>query len=766
MLFDSVHDAIGHTPVVRLRMETPPGVEVYAKLELQNLFGMKDRVARNIILEARRTGALTGGAPIVESSSGTMALGVALVGASLGHPVHIVTDPRIDSITLGKLQALGCQVHIVEAMSDQGWQGARLQRLEELMVNLPGAFWPQQYSNPDNPAAYRALASELLADVGHIDILVGSVGSGGSLCGSTRALRERLPHLFTVGVDCVGSALFAQPDEPRRLQSGLGNSLVPRNLDHGVIDEVHWLNDHEAFAATRALAAEQQIFGGNTSGSVYRVLTDLARRAEPGTRIVGLFPDRGDRYTDTVYSDEHWQEHSVRELPLATTPESVDYGTVVRTWSRAVNKSTTDVVPRMLFVESNTTGTGMIALQQAKDLGLSPVLLTSRPERYVGLAETGCEVVVCDTNDSDQLRTVMTERFRRDEIAAVTTTSDFYVPAVAELARLLDLPGNPVEAAAVCRHKAELRTRLAEADVPQPRFAVLHEPVTADQMADAVAAVGLPCVVKPVDDSGSNGVLLCHSAEQALEQAGRILGVRTNVRDMPTARSVLVEEYVQGPEYSVELFGGPGGTTCVGITQKTVTGTPYFVECAHLFPAPLSAEEARTVEDAARRAVAAAGMVSGATHTEVRLAGDRAAIMEINPRPAGGMIPELIRLATGVDLLEQQLRVAAGLPPNLAPERAGHAGIRFLLADREGALAGVDGTDEAAAVPGVERVTVTAAPGAPVRPPANAYHRLGHLIAYGGTPAEVEQSLAQAESLIRIRIEDPSDTDSTGVTAP
>src|SRR5262249_23308640 len=160
----------------------------------QNPFAMKDRVARQIILDARRHGLLAAGAPVVESSSGTMALGLALVGADLGHPVHIVTDPRIDPITLAKLDALGCAVHIVAQMSGQGWQSARLERLAQLMAELPGAFWPQQYSNPQNPAAYESLAEELRADLGRFDVLVGAVGSGGSLCGTARALRAGHPH--------------------------------------------------------------------------------------------------------------------------------------------------------------------------------------------------------------------------------------------------------------------------------------------------------------------------------------------------------------------------------------------------------------------------------------------------------------------------------------------------------------------------------------------------------------------------------------------
>ncbi|WP_327382000.1 MULTISPECIES: pyridoxal-phosphate dependent enzyme [unclassified Streptomyces] len=750
MLFDTVTDAIGATPLVRLRLGEARGVEVYAKLELQNLFAMKDRVARNILLEARRLGTLKPGAPVIESSSGTMALGVALVGRSLGHEVHIVTDPRIDPVTLAKLRALGCRVHVVEAMTSHGWQSARLERLAELLDELPGAFWPQQYTNPDNPGAYRTLAGELLADLGQFDTLVGAVGSGGSLCGTARALRESLPALHVVGVDCVGSALFGQPDVPQRLQSGLGNSLLPKNLDRTLVDEVHWLNDHEAFAATWDLAREQQIFGGNTSGSVYRVLTGLADRAEPGTRIVGILPDRGDRYADTVYNDEHWDAHRLREVPTATAPAALGPEGTAYTWSTLAYGPPAGIRRHLLFVESNTTGTGMLALDRARELGTVPVLLTGDPDRYRGLADTGAEVVRCDTNSDAALRAAVQERFRREEIAGVTTTSDFYVPAAARIAQWLGLPGNPPDAVAVCRDKSALRERMRAAGVRQPRYALVHEPAGA---AEAVARTGLPCVVKPADDSGSTNVLLCADEAKARAQIEKILAIDTNVRGMPTARTVLVEEYLDAPEYSVEMFSGEGQTVCVGITAKSVTATPHFVEHRHLFPAPLPAATAQQITETVTAALDAAGIRLGATHTEVKLTADGPALIEINPRPAGGMIPELIRLATGVDLLGEQLRAALGLPPHLKAEGAGHAGIQFVLADADGILTATHGTREAAAVEGVESVLVTAAPGTPVRRPRSASDRLGHVIARHPEPAGVYAALDAARALLRLDIE-------------
>lgn len=744
MRFDGILDAIGHTPLVRLRIDTAPSVEVYAKLELQNVFGMKDRVARHAILEAKRIGLLADGDPIIESSSGTLALGVAMVGAALGHPVHVVTDPRIDLISLAKLRALGAEVHVVDTMTGRGWQGARLDRLARLRTDLPGAFWPEQYANPDNPAAYRSLAMELLTDLGSLDVLVGSVGTGGSLCGSARALRERLPALRVVGVDSVGSVLFGQPDRPGRLQGGLGNSLMPKNLDRRLVDEVHWLNDREAFTATADLARHHQIFAGNTSGSVYRVLRELAEHAAPGTRIVGILPDRGDRYAGTVYDADYWKNNGVHGQPAANVPTIVAPGTVVDSWSKLAWPA--EIGTRhLLFLEANTSGTGMLALHTARALGVTPVLLTNRPERYAGLADADCEVLRCDTGSIAALRVAIKDRFRRDELAGLTTTSDFYVTAAAELADWLGLPRNPADAMRVCRDKSLLRARLSTADVPQPLYATVR---AGTEIPTALAEVGLPCVVKPVDDSASNGVLLCTTAEQVVAHVTHILATTVNVRGLPTAGAVLLEEYLDGPELSVELFSFAGETRLVGITEKTVSAPPHFVEQRHIFPACLPDQVAGEVERVARQAVEAAGVTLGATHTEVKLTPAGVAVIEINPRLAGGMIPALIQHATGVDLLEQQVRVAAALPLLLTPQHDRHAGIQFLLADRPGVLSRVDGLAAARLL--VAEVAVTARPGATVGRPRSGYDRLGHVIVHADGHDGVSAALDAATAALDI----------------
>ncbi|KMS76227.1 pyridoxal-5'-phosphate-dependent protein [Streptomyces viridochromogenes] len=752
MIFNDLVDAIGHTPVVRLRA-APADVTVVAKLELQNLFAMKDRVARQVIREARENGVLAPGAPIIESSSGTMALGLALAGHALGHPVHIVTDPRIDAITLAKLTALGCSVHVVEGMTSNGWQSARLERLASLREEFPGAFWPRQYSNPQNPLAYAALAEELVADLGGIDVLVGAVGSGGSLCGTARALRRALKAagrsapLRVVGVDAVGSVLFGQPDQPGRKQSGIGNSLIPGNLDYAHIDEIHWLNDREAFAATRDLARDEGIFAGNSSGSVYQVLKHLAATVAPGTRVVGIFPDRGDRYVDSIYDDTYWQQAGLAELPLRTEPLHVRYGTEVSGWARAEVPSTPR--KRLVFVESNTTGTGMLAFARARDLGLAPVLLTNRPGRYPGIGEADCEIIRCDTNSADGPAAALRAHFAPDEVAGATTTSEFYLEAAASLAESLGLPGNPPAAVGACRRKSATRRLLADAGLPQP---VSTSVTRAADVPEAVAAAGLPCVVKPASDSASTGVLLCTSVEQAQEHAAKLLAITHNVREQAVPPEVLVEELVQGPEFSVETIFADGALHLVGITRKSVSPPPSFVELRHAFPAPLEEAEYREIEQVVRAAIKAIGLRHGACHTELRLTAAGPTIIEINARLAGGMIPELIRLAGGPDLLTQQLRAAAGMAVELPRGALTPTGVAFITSSAEGRLASLDGVESARLSAGVAEVRIARRPGDPVRPATDAYDRIGYVIASGDSVAQLDQSLDSALGRITVRL--------------
>jgi len=172
-----------------------------------------------------------------------------------------------------------------------------------VVAATPGAYWPNQYNNPDNPLGYIQMAHEILGQLEVADVLVASIGSGGHCAGLTEVLREHWPQLRVIGVDAVGSRIFGQPARPR-LMRGLGSSILPRNVAYHHFDEVHWVGPVETVRSCRALAAGAFITGGWSTGAAALVAAWAARR-EPGARVLTVFPDGPQRYLRTVF-DETW----------------------------------------------------------------------------------------------------------------------------------------------------------------------------------------------------------------------------------------------------------------------------------------------------------------------------------------------------------------------------------------------------------------------------------------------------------------------------
>ncbi|MGW5740797.1 cysteine synthase family protein [Amycolatopsis sp. NPDC003861] len=291
---------------------------------------MKMVPARYILRHAHHTGLLGRHTTVVETTSGTFGLALAMQCAITGHPLVLVSDPVIDARLRRQLEDLGATVDIVDHQPvDGGYQAARLARLAEIRAGLPDTFCPEQYSNPDNPASY-SMIGELLADrLGQVDCVVGPVGSGGSMCGTVRSLRQACPDLVAVGVDTHHSVLFGQSDGPRLLR-GLGNSLMPPNLDHTQFDEVHWLGAVESFVAARRLHRDRALFMGPTSGASYAVGSWWAAR-HPDALTVIVLPDEGHRYLDTVYHDDwlaahgaHGQRGRAEPLPVRSPADADD----------------------------------------------------------------------------------------------------------------------------------------------------------------------------------------------------------------------------------------------------------------------------------------------------------------------------------------------------------------------------------------------------------------------------------------------------------
>lgn len=264
---------------------------------------MKLIPARFILARAAASGALDPGGRIVETTSGTFGLALAMLSAAQEYNLTLVSaDTLIDPALKRRMELLGATVRIVEDPAGSGAQRERLECVSAILEQHPGSFWPQQYDNPDNRLAYGRLAEWIGRTIGKVDCLVGGVGSGGSLCGTGSLLREILPELVVIAVDTHRSCLFGQPPG-RRLLRGLGNSILPENLLHTLIDEVHWVGALPAFARTRHLYRDHALFMGPTSGAA-ALVADWYAQTHPDATTVVILPDEGHRYLHTVFNDD------------------------------------------------------------------------------------------------------------------------------------------------------------------------------------------------------------------------------------------------------------------------------------------------------------------------------------------------------------------------------------------------------------------------------------------------------------------------------
>jgi cysteine synthase A len=286
-----------------------------------NLFGavfslMKLVPARYILRRAAVEGKIGPDTVVVETTSGTFGLALAMETALMRRKLILVSDPVISGGLLARLNDLGAVVDIVRRPHPRGgYQQARLDRLAAIRREQPDSFCPEQYSNPANPASYAVVAEHLLDALGSVDCLIGPVGSGGSMCGTTRELRTVSPQTVAIGVDTPGSVLFGHPDGDRQLR-GLGNSLMPANLTHETFDEVHWCPPADAYAMTRRLHRRHALYQGPTSGAAYLAARWWAER-NPDARCVVMLPDEGYRYAASVY-DDGWlaeQGHALDRVP-------------------------------------------------------------------------------------------------------------------------------------------------------------------------------------------------------------------------------------------------------------------------------------------------------------------------------------------------------------------------------------------------------------------------------------------------------------------
>ncbi len=308
MYYRSISEMVGGTPLfepTNYNKINALGGKVLLKLEGFNPAGSaKDRVALSMILAAEAAGKLKHGATIIEPTSGNTGIGLAAIGVPRGYRV-VLTMP--DTMSLERRRLLAAYgAEIVLTPGALGMQGA-IDKANELAAATEGSFIPAQFDNPANPTAHRTTTGpEIFEDTnGHVDIFVAGVGTGGTLSGTARFLKGKIPTLKAVAVEPASSPLLSGGKAGAHGLQGIGANFIPANFDRSVVDEILPVGEQEAYAAARHLAGCEGILVGISSGAALHAATLLAKRPENrGKVIVALLPDSGDRYLSTPLFEE------------------------------------------------------------------------------------------------------------------------------------------------------------------------------------------------------------------------------------------------------------------------------------------------------------------------------------------------------------------------------------------------------------------------------------------------------------------------------
>ena len=314
--FNNILEAIGKTPLIRLnRMAKDIKSEIYVKPEYLNPGGsVKDRIGLAMVEAAEKEGLLKPGGTIIEATAGNTGVGLSLVAAIKGYRIIFVMPDKMSEDKISLLKAYGAEVVIVPTSvppdSPESYNGVA----DRLAKEIPGAYRPNQFENPNNPLAhYLTTGPEIFEDSGgKVDVFVAGMGTGGTISGVAKYLKERKQDILIVGADPEGSILSG--DNPKSyMVEGIGEDFIPKVFNRQIVDEMVRVSDKESFNTARRLAREEGLLVGGSSGTVVAAALKFAQRLKEAKYIVVLLPDTGRNYLTKIFSDSWMQENGFWE---------------------------------------------------------------------------------------------------------------------------------------------------------------------------------------------------------------------------------------------------------------------------------------------------------------------------------------------------------------------------------------------------------------------------------------------------------------------